>query len=304
MKSRFRRLLGAATLAGALLSPQLHADDIDLYTGGEAATGAQTNVLLVLDNSTNWAASGSDGAKIGMSEMLAIKEVVGTLGDNVNVGLLLGTTQSGGYVRFSIREMSGTNRTAFQTMLQTSYDRFGGDGENSDKVNAADISFGSMLNAAFRYFNGLPVFNDRNPTKPLDLRDFNGNANDAAMQPSFPSGLGGYSLADSTTTTYSPPSTAASGCAKNFIIFIGNGYDKADSLTNLSTAAALVGVTDASIVSNVSGGDNDRGADEWTRFMYTYGVKSTVDDPKSTTSPKAKLVNKIATHGEFPLSVM
>lgn len=305
----FRFLRRSATVATVLLLcfgvvRQPLAEDIDLYVGGEAATGGQTNVLIVLDNGPNWAANGSDGIKLGKSEMLAIKDLLGTLGDNVNVGLLMGTTQGGGYVRYSIREMGGTSRTAFENLLQYSADYFGNDGENNDKITEGDVKFGGYLNAAFRYFEGLGVFNDRNPTL-TDLRDYAGNLNDLNMQPA--GNIPVNSLASVAATTYTSPAGVKSGCAKNYIIFIGNGYDKADSPDDLTAAAQLLVhptsgarlLSDAEIasaVANVPGGDNARWADEWTRFMYTYGAYSTVDDPKSTTTPKARLWNKITTY--------
>ncbi|MDZ4251304.1 MAG: PilC/PilY family type IV pilus protein [Sulfuritalea sp.] len=306
MKSGIRKLLGTILAACALLSPQTYADDIDLYTGGEAATGGQANVLIVLDNSTNWAAANQgwlpSGTKQGEAELEALSEVLSTLGDSVNVGMLLAAGSNGGYVRFAVREMNTTNKTAFTGMLNTMVANFGGDGDNDDKVNTASIVYDSMMNAVYRYFNGFARFGttDLPSGSSLDLRDYNGNNNSATKQPAFPSALGGYSLSSSTATTYSPPSAANGGCSKNFIIFVGNGYpNQAGTTTQLSDAAGLAGITDsatlAAITAAVPSG-SERIADEWARFMFTYGVKSTVDDPRSTTSPKAKLINKITTY--------
>ena len=304
MRARFRKFVAATLVACTALAPQSRADDIDLYTGGESATGAQTNVLLVLDNSTNWAAASQhwDSGKQGESELEALAEVVGTLGDNVNVGLLLAAGSNGGYVRFAVREMSGTNKSALQSMLNTMKANFGNDGDNDDKVNTASIVYDSMMNASYRYFNSFARFGttDLPSGSQLDLRDYNGNSNSTTKQTAFPNSLGGYSLSSSTATTYTGPSSAKGGCTKNFIIFIGNGYpNQAGTTADLTDAAALAGITDSatltSITTAVSGG-SARLADEWSRFMYTYGVKSTVDDPKSTTTPKAKLTNKIATY--------
>ena len=293
----------AAAVGLGMMTPSL-AEDIDLYVGGEAATGSQANVLIVIDNSTNWAAANQgwlpSGTKQGEAELQALSEILSTLGDNINVGLLMAAGSNGGYVRFGVREMSGTNKTAFTGMLNTMVANFGGDGDNDDKVNTSSIVYDSMLNAAYRYFNGFARFGttDLPSGATLDLRDYTGSTVNTTKQPA--GALAGNSLATSTSTTYLPPGTANDGCAKNFIIFIGNGYpNQAGTTTDLSNAAALAGITDSATVSAITAavsGGSPKIADEWTRFMYTYGVTSTVDDPKSTSSPKAKLINKIATY--------
>jgi type IV pilus assembly protein PilY1 len=275
-----------------------HADDIDLYTGGENFSGVGANVLIVLDNSTNWASSAQHWgtAKQGESELQAIADVIGTLGDNLNVGLLLSSGSGGGYVRFAIREMNVPNRPTLQSMLNTMRANFGGDGDNDDKVNSASIVYDNMLNATFRYFNGKARFGETDlPSgSVLDLRDYDGNSNSSSKQPAYPSALGGYSLSSSTATVYSAPTQAAEGCAKNFIIFIGNGYPSlAGTKADLTAAAQLVGVTSTAITNDVPGGDNSKVADEWTKFMHDYGVVSVVDDPQNS---GRKLWNHINTY--------
>ncbi|MBI3094571.1 MAG: hypothetical protein HYY97_06825, partial [Rhodocyclales bacterium] len=239
----------AAAVSLGTMTPSL-AEDIDLYVGGEAATGSQANVLIVLDNSTNWAAANQgwlpSGTKQGEAELQAMSEIISTLGDNINVGLLMAAGSNGGYVRFAVREMSGTNKTAFTSMLNTMVTNFGGDGDNDDKVNTSSIVYDSMMNAAYRYFNGFARFGttDLPSGSSLDLRDYTGSTVNTTKQPA--GALAGNSLATSTSTTYLPPSTANDGCAKNFIIFIGNGYpNQAGTTTDLSNAAGLAGITDA-----------------------------------------------------------
>lgn len=307
MKSAIHKLLGALLAAGALLSPPTQADDIDLYTGGEATTGSQANVLIVLDNMAEWAraAEGWPEGKQGVSELESLSEILSTLGDSVNVGLLMGAGSNGGYVRFAVREMNTTNKTAFTGMLNTMVANFGGDGDNDDKVNTASIVYDGMLNAAYRYFNSFARFGttDLPSGSQADLRDYAGSAVNVTKMPA--GALAGNSLSSSTATDYSGPSAANGGCSKNFIIFLGNGYpSQTGTKQQLIDAATLGSVpsTDSNgnavpdYAEDVSGGDNARVADEWTRLMYTYGVKSTVDDPRSTTTPKAKLINRITTY--------
>ncbi|HZX31258.1 MAG TPA: hypothetical protein VFF03_07910, partial [Rhodocyclaceae bacterium] len=285
-------LFVALGLASAM--PLGFADDIDIYTGGEEYTGAAANVLIVLDNSTNWAAAnqGWPNGKQGEAELQAMSEVVGTLGDNINLGLLMASNADGGYVRYAIREMNNTNRPWYQSMLDTMRTTFGNDGNNDDKINTASLNYDNMMNSAYRYFNGLNRRLD-DPSPHTDMRDFDGNANNVA----FAHALGSYSLAGASTDPYLRPAQVADGCAKNFVIFIGNGYpNHGSAVSEISTAATEAGVTlaaDGSDLANVSGGDNNRSADEWARFMYKYGVATTITDPAN--SP-AKLRNKIVTY--------
>jgi hypothetical protein len=299
MNPIIRKLAAAAALAATLVSPLGHADDIDLYTGGEAATGAQANVLIVLDSSANWNANLADGVERGKTELIALQAIAKTLGDNINVGLALASGNQGGHIRFAIREMNNTNRPVFINMLNQAQTDFGTASDRTSywQVAASDTPYEGMLNAAFRYFNGLARFGttDLPQGSDPDMRDFNGNNNSSTRQPAFPNGLGGYSLGSVNATTYAPPASVSSGCAKNYIIFIGNGYpSNFDPLSDLTDAGALLG--DTPDISHVSGGDNGSASEEWTRYMYKYGVKTTIDDPKSTTSPKAKLRNKISTY--------
>ena len=134
MKFQARRIISTALVAATLLSPQLRADDIDLYTGGASVTGSNPNVLIVLDNSTNWASAAQhwDSGKQGEAELEAMSEVIGTLGDTVNVGLMMAAGGNGGYVRFAVRTMDTTNKSAFQNMLNTMKANFGNDGDNDE----------------------------------------------------------------------------------------------------------------------------------------------------------------------------
>jgi len=302
MRSTFRRLLGATLLTGAFLSPQLHADDIDLYTGGEASTGSQANVLIVIDNSSAWNsnAQGWPDGKQGYEEYQALAEIVQTLGDNVNIGIGMLSGEEAGYVRFGVREMNNTNKSVLVNMLNTMADKFLVADERGDDQVGQNSNYDQAMNSFFRYFNGKDKFLDGKQGSDLDLRDYNCNTVSPTRQPACSNSLGSYPLSNSTATTYSPPDSAAGGCAKNFIVFIGQKYpNQTGTTTQLTDAAALIGITDAttlaSITATISGGST-RLADEWARFMKTYGVSSLVDDPKSTTSPKAKLVNGITTY--------
>jgi type IV pilus assembly protein PilY1 len=293
MHSKFRKTLTVALTIGALISANTQADDIDLYVGGEQVTGAAANVLIVLDNSTNWAAASQhwpDGLNQGESELQTLAEIANTLSDNINVGLMIFGSDGGGLVRSSIREMNDTNRPVFKQILDYMATNAPA-GSDPDEV-PSNTNYDDMMNSAFRYFAGKSTWKDGNGSSQ-DRRDYNGNLNNTAAQPSTSAGLGGFSLANATATVYNPPVGASEGCAKNFIIFIGNGFpSNVGSAAELTAAGSLVGATpDTTPVVSIS--PKNPIADEWTRFMYTSGIPSVVDDPKIA---GAKIRNKIATY--------
>ena len=68
-----KRSLLSAALSGLLLMPPLsHADDIDLYTGG--SSGGDANVLIVLDNESNWDATMDSDPPADLSQPLPANE--------------------------------------------------------------------------------------------------------------------------------------------------------------------------------------------------------------------------------------
>src|SRR4029450_503866 len=122
----------AATFAAALAftgPTQLMAEDVDIFTAG-AGNSAKPNILIVLDNSSNWSATlgnntcmSSPGGNMNATtkfaaEMCALYTVMASIDDSVRVGLMMFTESgdAGAYVRFGIRDMNLQNRTAFRDM--------------------------------------------------------------------------------------------------------------------------------------------------------------------------------------------
>ena len=293
MQRKLRKALSTVLLASTVVSCAVHADDIDLYVGGEQSTGAAANVLIVLDNSTNWAAMSqhwTDGSTQGESELQTLSEIANTLTDNVNVGLMIFGRDDGGLVRSSIREMNATNRPVFKQILDYMATH-AAVSSDADEV-PSNTNYDDLMNSAFRYFAGKDKWKDGNGSSQ-DRRDYNGNLNNTAAQPSTSAGLSGFSLSSATATTYNPPVSVSEGCAKNYIIFIGNGFpSNVGSAAELTAVGSLVGATpDTSQIISIS--PKNPYADEWARFMYTSGVPSVVNDPRN---PGVKLRNKIATY--------
>ncbi len=312
MQARFHKPAIAMLTALLFESSPLRADDIDLYVGGPQTSGAVANVLIVLDNSSNWAASNQnwpDGGKQGVSELETLSEVVGTLSDNVNVGLMTfaqSGSNFGGQVRYHIRAMDSTNRARFQQIADHMATHAVGANDPDEVASSTD--YDSLMNSVFRYFNGLARWKDVNAGE--DRRDYRDNAATGVFDPNpNPAAyLWGYDT--NSQANYNKPADAGAGCAKNYVIFIGNGFpSNVGSSSEITDALALLtadqksGTTgwavtpDLTSVTTIS--PKNPWADEWARFMYSYGVPSAVTNQKFTAGianqPKY-IWNKIATY--------
>ena len=115
-----RALAFSATLALLAASLPAGADDIDIFTGASAGKNINPRILIVLDNTSNWARQNQKwpgGITQGQSEANAIKRVVAELDDTVNLGLMEFVTagnagDNGGFIRYAIQPMNPDNRTA------------------------------------------------------------------------------------------------------------------------------------------------------------------------------------------------
>src|SRR5690349_13794631 len=102
----------AVMLSGALaaLSLPAGADDIDIFLGTSAGTNGNPRILIVLDNTSNWARQNQKwpgGLTQGQSEANAIKRVLTELDGTVSLGLMEfvtggNATQDGGFIRYPI----------------------------------------------------------------------------------------------------------------------------------------------------------------------------------------------------------
>ncbi|MDP1606491.1 MAG: PilC/PilY family type IV pilus protein [Rhodocyclaceae bacterium] len=234
------------------------AEDIDIYARPVSTSGAANpNILIVIDNSANWAAANQgwpDGIKQGQAELRAVRTVASELNDKVNLGLMMftegsGTNKNGGYVRFKVRKMDQTNKSAFAELI--GYSSGCTDGPNSkngtpncifknfntpaEKTNTASTDYSAVLYEVFKYFGGYT-----SPAHAMD--DEAGSPVDAshfgplryAGNPDAKSDRYAYTPdTDITRTTYKPPISIDGSCAKNYVIFIGNGFPAQDSPASL-----------------------------------------------------------------------
>src|SRR5260221_5261065 len=89
-------------------------EDIDIFLANPSFTAQRPNVLMMVDNTANWNQAFDN-------EKSALVTVIKTISDDFNVGLMLFNESGqpnnhGAYVRFGIRQMNSTNRTALMTV--------------------------------------------------------------------------------------------------------------------------------------------------------------------------------------------
>jgi type IV pilus assembly protein PilY1 len=205
------------------------ADDIDIFAGASAGTAGNPNILIIIDNTVNWSAQSQHwpgGITQGQAELQAMKTVVASLGGGptvdspVNVGLMMLASGNGGYVRYAMRPMSVANKVNLQALMQQIYDNYGSEGV------ASSMNYGDPLFDAFKYFGGYtsPAHaTDNVAGTPQDATHFGPMVFD--QQQIASADAAGYTSAAQTTFS----SVVNDVCARNFIIFIGNGFPKVDN---------------------------------------------------------------------------
>lgn len=251
MRPSLPRKLCAALLASVFLSPvPAGAEDIDLFTNPAPNAASAPNVLIIIDNSANW--SRNDQAwpigKQGEGELKALNLLMDdpNVNTNLNLGLMMFSSGApdGAYVRYAIRPMDPTNKAAFKEMIGTPTCPAGNNSlmgtpncilknydSPTEKTNSASTLYSASLFEAFKYFGGFtdPARANADPAvagTPQDATHFGKrrySVLDAKADP--------YAYTDAGKTTYRTPIDAAgvNACAKNYIIFIANGYPSQDS---------------------------------------------------------------------------
>ena len=239
-KMTLRSSLRLATVAMAMAcasAPAAWAIDTDIFTASNTAEAP--NVLIVLDNTSNWSRNSQkfpdgNGGTItqGQAEVAAIKTVIGSLGGFINVGLLEFVTggpagDNGGFVRQAIVPMGAgqstgaANKSNFSTTLTTIYNSINSPNE---KTNSGQ-GYGNLMFDAYNYYSGKTPFASSGDVVS-SIADSNGYTT------SF--------------TRFQSPLSAAKTCAYNYIIFIGNPPSSGpspDASANTTALAAVGGDT-------------------------------------------------------------
>jgi len=263
VKPTFLRISFLAAAIAGLAAPVL-AEDIDLFTS-TGSNAQNPNIVIMIDNSANWDSNAQhwtcpsfSPCKQGQSELRAIRRVLDEVSDKLNLGLMLftpgpGSTPSGSYVRFHVRGMNAANKAAYKELI--GQDASCVDGPNSltgspncilknfstpgEKVGTSKTDYSAGLFEVFKYFGGYTdpahAHADQGMT-PIDASHF--GALRYARIPGGPdANFDAAAYNGANQTGYNPPINAdgSNSCAKNFLVFIGNGYPVQDSPASLLT---------------------------------------------------------------------
>jgi hypothetical protein len=216
----------SACLAG--LPVVAAADDIDIFTGASGGSNVNPRILIVLDNTSNWARQSQQwpgGLQQGQSEARAISNLLPTLDSTVSLGLMEFVTggnanDDGGFIRSAIRPLDNSAKASFTSQLSTIYN---GINSPNEKRNS-HTPYGDLMYDVYNYFAGADAYSPGGVIASIA---------DAA----------GYTTPYS---TFRSPLTAANTCGKSFVIFIGNPNSSgpaSDSAANTSVLNQLNGST-------------------------------------------------------------
>ena len=222
----------AVSLSGLLVSMPIiaAAEDIDIFTGGSGGTAVNPRILIVLDNTSNWARQSQQwpgGLQQGQSEARAIKNLLPTLDSTVNLGLMEFVTagnanDDGGFIRSAIRPLTDTAKTSFGTQLDTIYNNI----NSPDEKRNSHTPYGDLMYDVYNYFAGADSYS---PGGVL-----------ASIADS-----GGYT---NPYTTFRSPLSADNTCGKSYVIFIGNPNSSgpaSDTAANTAQLNLMTGNRDA-----------------------------------------------------------
>lgn len=255
------------------------AEDIDLFVGvTPAAAMDYPNVVILIDNTSNWAASNQgwpDGDKQGRYELDAINTVLDSLAPpgedaKINLGLMLLGDTAGAYVRSAVRPMTSENREALKLLL-TNIDI------NSPLEKAPSSSgFDLAMFEVFKYFGGYTSVahaTDNVAGVPVSFDHF-GPGRYSPLDPKADSAA----YTDNTKTTYVPViSPASASCAgKNYVIMIGNGWVPFERNGNSYIGDVLLGNVggNSTQIYTTSPASLKRVADEMSRFLNQTDVSA------------------------------
>jgi len=303
------RVLCASLATSLMLSPLARAEDIDLFTNPAAPPGIAPNILIVLDNSSNWnrndqgwtdPLTGINPFKQGQAELRALRTLMDDplMTEGINFGLFMFNSggsgePDSGYPRFHIRPMNQVNKDAFKELIG---DASCVDGPNSlngspncifknfstasEQTNAASTRYSAALFEAFKYFGGFtdpqhahlspPV-----PGTPIDRTHF-GQQRYGALAAN--TDRDAWQDASTKTHWMSPlDSLGNADCAKNYLVFIGNGYPSQDVLDSLLTGINGNATTPAGF------GNKGWKVANWSKYMRATDVNAALGRQYITT---------------------
>ncbi len=205
----------------------VRAEDIDIFVGNDTTNSSLPSVLVVLDNTSNWARQSQQwpgGLQQGQAEVRAIKTALADQVGKVNVGVLEFTTdgtanQDGAFVRFDMQELTADSYTVLSAHLDTIFNDING----TDEKRNSGTPYGNLMRDVYSYLAGLGQSHDGQGTL-ASIADADGYATQ-------------YSL-------FSSPLSSDNVCSNINIIFVGNpnnsgpSTDSADNSTFLTSLYA------------------------------------------------------------------
>jgi type IV pilus assembly protein PilY1 len=185
--------------------PLAHAEDIDIFIGGAGSAAGKPNVIILLDNTSNWARQSQKwpgGLQQGQAEVRAIKNVLKGLTGKINLGVLEFVSQgnandNGAYVRMAVKELTAANQAILEAKLDAIY---AGINTPIEKRNANE-EYGNLISDVYNYLGGFQQVQSGNGT-PGTLADSDGYTH--------------------TYTRFKSPLTLEGLCANTYLIFITN----------------------------------------------------------------------------------
>ncbi len=281
---KFKNLLATFAL---LLSASALADfdpthqDIDIFMTNPSITAERPNVVIVLDTSANW-------QSYFASEKSALISVINGLTDGYNVGLMLNTGGSieGSYVRYAVRQMTSTNKSAFSSLINDLTNapatNFAGDKTNNPVP-------GQSMVEAYRYFKGLASYSAGTHSEHDPRTDYNGNINNSWIT-SLPGNA--FPAAPAVADNYSSP--VSDGCQKNFIIYISNGKGSnqiGEKTTAKNELTSAKGSTATPITPlTPTGNETDSWFDEWADYLANTGFSMSINGATKTVTASTYVV--------------
>lgn len=234
--------LGLGVMLGSM-SFKAATEDIDIFSVDQNSTVGRPNVLIVLDNSSNWARQSQQwpgGLQQGQSEVRAITRVINELPNEAfNLGLLefiTGGSSSdtdSGFVRFHIRPMTTTNKANLSNILY---------GPSADGDPAATSIFSKINDPDEKRSQGNPFGN-----LFWDVYNYLAGTNHSNGGAGTLDALSDDEAYSTKHSVFNSPLGLTDACSRTIVIFIGNNVQAGptgDSEANVSALTALGGDTD------------------------------------------------------------
>ena len=282
------------------------ADDTEIFNASPslAAAISAPNVLIVLDNTSNWGnGANPEPFTSEKSALTTVASALGTFGYKVNVGLMFQSAgdTDGGYMRFAIRPM--TDSAGAATPANTSLQQLIAVLDpGNDKAN--NPTYAQTMADAYYYFRGLTpragfgdVHRDCGPDNtnipyaaaltayPYAYKKASGSACGTAS----PTNKNQFTNpATSAGVSYQSPMSATDSCQQNYIIYISNGpisnndgqVEAANSNPGYVLLRDAVGTDTGKLATIGASPDSETRvnyADEWARFLYQTDLNPSLD---------------------------